>query len=132
MEFTASWPKNVRYYAALAEYEEEGAVVRSVRGYAIPERGVQFEVKPGQELPDGVIPPDFYEEGEGLMTWRNVIADNGPYDHNRRTGAVTFRVASVRAEAEAPAQGSSGCGVGDVTAPFALLLGVPLLFLRKK
>ena len=132
VEFTASWPEYVRYYAALAEYQDAEADSRAVRGYAIPERGVQFEIKPGQELPEGVTPPDFYEEGEGLMTWRNVIEDNGPYDHNRQTGVVTFRVISVRAEAEIPAQGSSGCGVGVLPVPFAFLLGIPLLIVRWK
>ena len=129
VEFTASWPQNVRYYAALAEYES-AAGTQSVKGYVLPERGVQFEIKPGQSLPDGATPPDFYEEGEGLMTWRNVIADNGPYDHNRQAGLVTFRVASIRAEARTASSGGSGCSTGGAS-PFALLLGVPLLRLRK-
>ena len=60
---------------------------------------MQFEIKPGQALPDGMTSPDFYEKGEGLMTWRNVVADNGPYDPNSAEGAVTFRVCFVRAEA---------------------------------
>ena len=128
VEFTASWPKNVRYYAALAEYENAAAL--AVKGYAVPERGVQFEIKPGQPLPGGVTPPDFYEEGEGLMTWRNVIADNGPYDHNRAKGLVTFRVASIRAEARTAPTGGSGCSTGAAS-PFLLLLATPLL-LRKK
>jgi Synergist-CTERM protein sorting domain-containing protein len=131
VEFTASWPQNVRYYAALAEYED--AATLAVKGYVIPDRGVQFEIKPGQALPDGATPPDFYEEGEGLMTWRNVIADNGPYDHDRQVGVVTFRVASIRAEAQTTAAASGGSGCSAVGAPpFALLLGVPLLLLRKK
>ena len=128
VEFTASWPKNVRYYAALAEYENAAAL--AVKGYVVPERGVQFEIKPGQPLPGGVTPPDFYEEGEGLMTWRNVIADNGPYDHNRAKGLVTFRVASIRAEARTAPTGGSGCSTGAAS-PFLLLLATPLL-LRKK
>ena len=97
------------------------------QGYVLAERGVQFEIKPGQPLPDGVELPDFYEEGEGLMTWRNVVEDNGPFDHNRQIGMVTFRVASIRAEAQAA---SSGCSVGGAS-PFALLLALPLLFLRR-
>lgn len=134
VEFTASWPKNVRYYAALAEYEGAAAGTRSVKGYAIPDRGVQFEIKPGQPLPDGVTPPGFYEEGEGLMTWRNVVEDDGPFDHNRQVGLVTFRVASIRAEAQTASSGRSGgagCSAGFVS-PFALLLAIPLLFLRKR
>ncbi len=129
IEFTASWPENVRYYAAFAEYGG-AAGTQSVKGYVIPERGVQFEIKPGQPLPDGAVPPEFYEEGEGLMTWRNVIADNGPYDHNLEVGVVTFRVASIRAEAQAAPSGSSGCSTGGVSS-FALLLGAPLLLLRR-
>ena len=130
VEFTASWPKNVRYYAALAEYEDAAAGVQAVKGYFVPERSVQFEIKPGQPLPDGVEPPDFYKEGEGLMTWRNVVEDNGPYDHNRTVGVVTFRVASIRAEAQAASSGGSGCTVGGAS-PLVLLLALPLLFLRK-
>ena len=130
VEFTASWPQNVRYYAALAEYEDAAVGVLAVKGYVIPERGVQFELQPGQSLPDGVTPPDFYEEGEGLMTWRNVIEDNGPYDHNRAAGLVTFRAASIRAEAKMASSGGSGCSAGAAS-PFALLLGVPLLLLRR-
>ena len=132
VEFTASWPQNVRYYAAFAEYEETEAGMLAVKGYILPERGVQFEIKPGQPLPDGVTPPDFYEEGEGLMTWRNVVEDNGPYDHNRETGVVTFRVASVRAEAQtAPSSGGSGCSAGGAS-PFVLVLVLPFLFLRRR
>jgi Synergist-CTERM protein sorting domain-containing protein len=131
IEFTASWPENVRYYAAFAEYESETAGAQSVKGYVIPDRGVQFELQPGQPLPDGVTPPDFYENGEGLMTWRNVIADNGPFDHNRETGVVTFRVASVRAEAQTAPTGGSGCSAVGAS-PFALLPALPLVFLRKK
>ena len=130
VEFTASWPQNVRYYAALAEYEDTASGTFTVKGYAIPERGVQFELKPGQPLPDGMTPPDFYEEGEGLMTWRNVVADNGPYDHNRQVGVVTFRAASIRAEARTASSGGSGCSSFG-TSPFALLLGTPLFLLRK-
>ena len=131
VEFTASWPQNVRYYAALAEYEGGTVAALAVKGYDIPERGVQFEIRPGQPLPGGVTPPDFYEEGEGLMTWRNVVEDNGPFDHNRQAGLVTFRVASIRAEAQMASSGGSGCSsVG--ASPLALFLGVPLLLLRKK
>jgi Synergist-CTERM protein sorting domain-containing protein len=101
------------------------------QGYVLAERGVQFEIKPGQPLPDGVVPPDFYEDGEGLMTWRNVVADNGPYDHNRQLGVVTFRVASIRAEAQTAPTGGSGCSAGGFS-PFALLLGAPLALLRMR
>ncbi len=130
VEFTASWPRNVRYYAAFAEYENAAASAQAVKGYVLPERGVQFEIKPGQPLPDGATPPDFYEVGEGLMTWRNVVEDNGPYDHNRAAGLVTFRVASIRAEAQTAPTGGSGCSVGGFS-PFALLLGSPLALLRR-
>ena len=133
VEFTASWPHNVRYYAALGEYENAATGALAVKGYVIPERGVRFEIKPGQPLPDGATPPDFYEEGEGLMTWRNVVEDNGPFDHNRQAGLVTFRAASIRAEARtaAAASGGSGCSAGGAS-PFALLSALPLVFLRKK
>ncbi len=130
VEFTASWPQNVRYYAALAEYEDAAAGVQAVKGYVVPERGVQFEIKPGQPLPDGVTPPDFYKEGEGLMTWRNVVEDNGPFDHNRTVGFVTFRVASIRAEAQAASSGGSGCSAVGAS-PLAVLLTLPLLLLRR-
>ncbi len=126
VEFTASWPKNARYYAALAEYEDAAAGVQAVKGYAIPERSVRFEIKPGQPLPDGVTPPDFYEEGEGLMTWRNVVEDNGPFDHNRQIGMVTFRVASIRAEAAGDKGSGGGCNAAGGFAPLALLLVIPL------
>ena len=123
IEFTASWPEHVRYYAALAEFEDAAAGTLAVKGYVVPERSIQFEIKPGQALPDGVTPPDFYEEGEGLMTWRNVIADNGPFDHNRGIGVVTFRAASIRAAAEAGDAGSGGCNTGATAGltPLALL-----------
>ena len=129
IEFTASWPERVRYYAAFAEYEDAAADAFSVKGYSVPERGVEFEAKPGQPLPDGVAPPDFYEEGEGLMTWRNVVADNGPYDLNREVGVVTFRVCSVRAEAvQRQGGGGGGCSVGGGSAwTVALLLVVPFV-----
>ena len=130
VEFTASWPQNVRYYAALAEYEEAAAGAQVVKGYAIPERSVRFALQPGQPLPDGVEPPDFYEEGEGLMTWRNTVEDNGPYDHNRTVGVVTFRVASIRAEAQTASSGGSGCSAVGAS-PLAVLLTLPLLFLRR-
>ena len=134
IEFTASWPENARYYAAFAEYEEEPAGALGVKGYVVPERGVQFEIKPGQALPDGMTPPDFYEEGEGLMTWRNVVTDNGPYDHNRDVGVATFRVCSVRAEAAQRRDvGGGGCSVGVGNAwTIALLLFVPFLALGRK
>lgn len=133
--FTASWPERARYYMAFGKYDEGGIAARSVKGYDIPERGIQMEVRPGQPLPEGVEAPDYYEEGEGLMTWRTVIADNGPYDQNRDPGVVTLRVAEIRAEAEeAPSSGSSGCSAGGSVAA-ALTLGLPLVFLaggRKK
>ena len=122
--------KEVRYYAAFAEYEGAAAGTLAVKGYAVAERGVQFETKPGQPLPDGVTPPDFYEEGEGLMTWRNVVTDNGPYDHNREDGVVTFRVCSIRAEAvqQQGGGGGGGCSVGGGSAwTAALLLFLPLV-----
>jgi Synergist-CTERM protein sorting domain-containing protein len=131
IEFTASWPERVRYYAAFAEYEDPAAGAQSVKGYVVPERSIQFEIKPGQPLPKGVTPPDFYEEGEGLMTWRTMIADNGPYDHNRQVGVVTFRVASIRAEARTASSGGSGCSAAAAS-PFALLPAIPLIFLRKR
>ncbi len=132
IEFTASWPKNVRYYAMFAEYGSAPARALSVKGYVVPERGVRFEVKPGQALPDGMTPPPFYEEGEGLMTWRNVVADNGPYDHNREKGVVTFRVCSVRAGAvQQQGGGGGGCSVGVGNAwTAALLLFVPFVVNR--
>ena len=131
VEFTASRPQNIRYYAAFAEYEDAASETLTVKSYAIPERGIQFEVQPGQPLPDGVTPPDFYEEGEGLMTWRSVVKDNGPYDHNRRIGLVTFRVCSIRAEARTASSGGSGCSTAAAS-PFALALGVPLLLLPRR
>ncbi|HOO88860.1 MAG TPA: right-handed parallel beta-helix repeat-containing protein, partial [Synergistales bacterium] len=131
VQFTASWPMNARYYAALAEYEDAAAGVQAVKEYVIPERSVHFEIKPGQPLPDGVTPPDFYEEGEGLMTWRNVVEDNGPFDHNPTVGVVTFRVASIRAEAQSASSGGSGCSAVGAS-PLALLMALPLLFLRKQ
>jgi hypothetical protein len=124
VEYTASWPEHVRYYSLFARADGSG--------YEIPERGVQFEIKPGQDLPEGVTPPDFYEEGEGLMTWRNVVADGGPYDLNDAPGVVTFRVCSVRAAAPTSDPGGSGgcnAGTGAGFAPLALLLALPLLHL---
>jgi hypothetical protein len=44
-----------------------------------------------------VTPPDFYVPGEGLMTWKNIVTDNGSYDLNPTVGEVTIRVCSVRA-----------------------------------
>ena len=131
IEFTASWPEKVRYYAAFAEYEGAAGTL-AVKGYVIPERGVRFEIRPGQPLPGGVVPPDFYEEGEGLMTWRNVVADNGPYDHNREVGVVTFRVCSVRAEAVQQQAGGGGCATaGGANVWAALLLFVPFVALSR-
>jgi len=123
VEYTASWPENARYYALFARADESG--------YELAERGVQFEIKAGQSLPDGATPPDFYEEGEGLMTWRNVVTDGGSFDLEPAPGIVTFRVCSVRAaEAPAASSGGSGCST-DVASPLALLLAIPLLLLRK-
>ena len=102
-----------------------------MKGYDLPKRGVQFEIKPGQSLPAGVEPPDFYEEGEGLMTWRNVVEDNGPYDHNRQTGVVIFPVCSARA-AEAKGDTGGGCNASGGFAPVALLLALPLVTLVLK
>jgi len=130
VEYTASWPERVRYYSLFARADGSG--------YELPERGVQFEIKPGQSLPEGVTPPDFYEKGEGLMTWRNVVADGGPYDLNDAEGVVTFRVCSVRAAAtRAPdSGGSGGCNVGAVggaasALPFVVLLLAPLCALPR-
>jgi len=123
VEYTASWPENARYYALFRKADGSG--------YEIPERGIQFEMKAGQSLPDGATPPNFYEKGEGLMTWRNVVTDGGPYDLNPAAGVVTFRVCSVRAaEARTASSGGSGCSAG-VTSPLALLMTIPLLLLRK-
>ena len=122
VEYTASWPENARYYSLFCKADGTG--------YEIPERDVQFEVKAGQSLPDGVTPPDFYVPGEGLMTWRNVVTDGGSYDLNPGVGVVTFRVCSVRA-AEATGDTGSGGGcdaaAGTGFAPLALLLVAPLI-----
>ncbi len=122
VEYTASWPENVRYYSLFSRADGSG--------YEIPERDVQFELKAGQSLPDGVTPPDFYVPGEGLMTWRNVVTDGGSYDLNPTAGVVTFRVCSVRA-AEATGDKGSGGGcdaaAGTGFAPLALLLVAPLI-----
>ena len=124
VEYTASWPENARYYALFRKADGSG--------YEIPERGIQFEIKAGQSLPDGVTPPSFYVPGEGLMTWRHAVADNGSYDLNPTTGVVTFRVCSVRA-AEATGDKSSGGGCDAATgAPLALLLGLPLVALVRR
>ena len=96
----------------------------------MPGRGVQFELQAGQSLPDDVTPPDFYEKGEGLMTWRSVVTDNGSYDLEPAAGIVTFRVCSVRAaEATGDTGSGGGCDAGGTTAegaPLALLLALPL------
>ena len=123
VEYTASYPALARYYALFARSDGSG--------YELPMRGTQFELQAGQTLPDGVTPPDFYAHGEGLMTWRNIVTDNGSYDLEPAIGIVTFRVCSVRA-AEAPVgdTGSGGgCNAGAVAgfAPLALLLALPLL-----
>jgi hypothetical protein len=124
VEYTASWPDRVRYYSLFSRADGSG--------YEIPERGIQFEIRPGQDLPQGVTPPDFYEPGEGLMTWRNLVTDNGPFDLNPEAGVVTFRVCSIRAETKASASGgggSGGCNAGAGTASglsLLFLLGLPL------
>ncbi len=127
VEYTASWPSNVRYYALFARADGSG--------YELADRGVQFEIKAGQSLPDGVTPPDFYVPGEGLMTWRNVVTDGGSYDLNPTAGVVTFRVCSVRA-AEATGDTGSGGGcdaaAGAGFAPLALLFGLPLVALARR
>ncbi len=120
VEYTASWPSNVRYYALFACADGSG--------YDLADRGVKFEIKAGQSLPDGVTPPDFYVPGEGLMTWRNIVTDNGSYDLNPTAGAVTFRVCSVRAaEAVGDTGSGGGCDAGVGFAPLALLLALPIL-----
>jgi len=123
VEYTASWPERVRYYALFARADGSG--------YELPERGVQFELQAGQSLPKGVTPPDFYEEGEGLMTWRNVVTDNASYDLNPDPGVVTFRVCSVRAVAPTSDSGggSGGCSVGGSAGlgAFTLLIALPLV-----
>jgi hypothetical protein len=125
VEYTASWPENVRYYPLFSR--EDGS------GYEIPDRGVQFEIRAGQSLPDGVTPPDFYVPGEGLMTWRNVITDNGSYDLNPTAGVVTFRVCSVRAAEATGDKGSGGgCDASGGFAPLVLLLGLPIVGLARK
>jgi hypothetical protein len=120
VEYTASWPENARYYALFRKADGSG--------YEIPERGIQFELKAGQSLPDGATPPDFYVPGEGLMTWRIVVTDGGSYDLNPTAGVVTFRVCSVRAAETAENPGGGGCnaGAGAGFAPLALLLALPL------
>ena len=100
VEYTASWPSNVRYYALFRKADGSG--------YDLADRGVRFELGAGQTLPDGVTPPDFYVPGEGLMTWRNVVTDNGSFDLNPAVGVVTFRVCSVRAAEPVGDKGSGG------------------------
>ena len=129
VEYTASWPGNVRYYALFARADGSG--------YELADRGVQFEIKAGQNLPDGVTPPDFYVPGEGLMTWKNIVTDNGSYDMNPGVGDVTIRVCSVRAAEVAGDKGSGGgCDAGAGAAEgasLALLLIAPLCaFVRSK
>ncbi len=130
VEYTASWPENARYYALFRKADGSG--------YELPDRGVQFEIRSGQSLPDGVTPPDFYVPGEGLMTWRNIVSDNGSYDLNPGVGVVTFRVCSVRAAEAAEATGDKGSGggcnaaAGTGFAPLALLLGLPLATLARR
>ena len=122
VEYTASWPENVRYYALFARADNSG--------YELADRGVQFEIKAGQSLPDGVTPPDFYVPGEGLMTWKNIVADNGSYDLNPGVGAVTIRVCSVRAAEVVGDTGSGGgcdAGAGSGFVPTTLLFFVPAL-----
>jgi hypothetical protein len=127
VEYTASYPARARYYALFSRADGSG--------YELPYRGVQFELKPGRTLPDGVTPPDFYEKGEGLMTWRSVVTDNGSYDLEPAVGIVTFRVCSVRAAETAVGDTGSGggCDAGAAAgfAPLALLLALPL-FLTKR
>ena len=123
VEYTASYPARARYYALFARSDGSG--------YELPDRGVQFELQPGQSLPDSVTPPDFYEKGEGLMTWRTVVTDNGSFDLEPAVGVVTFRVCSVRAAEQAVGDKGSGggCDAGGTTAegaPLALLLALPL------
>ena len=119
VEYTASWPESVRYYALFSRADGSG--------YELPERGVEFELKAGQTLPDGVTPPDFYVPGEGLMTWRALVADGGSYDLNPTAGVVTFRVCSVRAAETVGDKGSGGgCDAAGGFAPLALLLAFPL------
>ena len=124
VEYTASYPERVRYYALFSRADGSG--------FDMPGRGVQFELQPGQTLPDGVTPPDFYVPGEGLMTWRNVVTDNGSYDLEPTTGIVTFRVCSVRAaEATGDTGSGGGCNAGaggTEGASLALLFAVPLLY----
>ncbi len=124
VEYTASWPSNVRYYALFARADNSG--------YELADRGVQFEIKAGQSLPDGVTPPDFYVPGEGLMTWKNIVTDNGSYDLNPGVGAVTIRVCSVRAAETAGDKGSGGGCDAAGFAPLSLLLGLPLAALARR
>ncbi len=128
VEYTASWPESVRYYPLFSRADGSG--------YELSDRGVQFEIRAGQSLPDGVTPPDFYVPGEGLMTWRNVVTDNGSYDRNPSVGVVTFRVCSIRAAESAGDTGSGGgcnAAAGTGAAPLALLLVAPMCaFARPK
>lgn len=123
VEFTASWPERVRYYAALARSDGSG--------YELPLRGVRFEIQPGQELPGEVTPPDFYIPGEGLMTWQHTVTDGGSFDLNPAPGAVTFRTVSLRAAAPTPAPDGTAAGGGGCRTGTGLgaLLFLPGLFL---
>ena len=122
VEYTASYPERTRYYALFSRSDGSG--------YELPDRGIQFELQPGQALPDSVTPPDFYVPGEGLMTWRSVVTDGGSYDLEPAVGVVTFRVCSVRAAETVGDTGSGGgCNAAEGAgfAPLALLLALPLL-----
>lgn len=119
VEYTASWPENVRYYSLFARADGSG--------YEIPERGIQFEIRAGQNLPGGVIPPDFYVQGEGLMTWRHIVTDGGSFDLNPLPGVVTFRACAVRAAETRPGSSGSGGGCDGGSGAVAPLLLAPLL-----
>ena len=119
VEYTASWPEHVRYYSLFSRADGSG--------YEIPERGIQFEIRAGQHLPDGVIPPDFYASGEGLMTWRHTVTDGGSFDLSPQPGMVTFRVCAVRAAETRPGASGSGGGCDGGSGAVAPLLLAPLL-----
>ena len=104
--------------------------------FEFPSSSPLVTIKAGQTLPDGVTPPDFYVPGEGLMTWKNIVTDNGSYDLNPGVGEVTIRVCSVRAAEVVGDKGSGGgcdAAAGAGFAPLALLLVAPLCaFARPK